>query len=99
MQDLPSAGFSEARVCDTFNHAPSQLHGILASVKIKKCKVEMRFIRKTNYYQDIKIFKHEGQIFWYGFLALTLFLIPFFASEFYLGELTLVFIYAIAVSG
>ena len=59
----------------------------------------MRFIRKTNYYQDIKIFKHEGQIFWYSFLALTLCLIPFFASEFYLGELTLVFIYAIAGIG
>ena len=52
----------------------------------------MRFIRKTNYYQDIQVFKHEGQIFWYTCLALTLFSLPFFSSDFYLGELALVFI-------
>ncbi len=59
----------------------------------------MRFIRKTNYYQDIQIFKHEGQIFWYTCLVLTLFFLPFFLSDFYLGELALVFIYAIAGIG
>ena len=52
----------------------------------------MRFIRKTNYYQDIQIFKHEGQIFWYACLALILFSFPFFLSDFYLGELALIFV-------
>ncbi len=59
----------------------------------------MRFIRKTNYYQDIQIFKHEGQTFWYTCLLLILFSFPFLLSDFYLGELALIFIYAIAGIG
>ena len=59
----------------------------------------MRFIRKISYYQDIQIFKHRGQIFWYACLAIILFSLPFFLSDFYLGELALVFIYAIAGIG
>ncbi|MFL2504685.1 MAG: branched-chain amino acid ABC transporter permease [Candidatus Azotimanducaceae bacterium] len=59
----------------------------------------MRFIRKTNYYQDIQIFKHEGQVFWYTCLLLILFSFPFLLSNFYLGELALIFIYAIAGIG
>ena len=59
----------------------------------------MRFIRKTSYHQDIQIFKHEGQVFWYACLGVILFFLPFFLSDFYLGELTLVFIYAIAGIG
>ena len=31
----------------------------------------MRFIRKTSYAQDIDLFKHNGQRFWYGVLALA----------------------------
>lgn len=59
----------------------------------------MRFIRKTHYYQDVQLFKHEGQVFWYGLLGLGLLVIPFVFSDFYLGELSLVFIYAIAGIG
>lgn len=59
----------------------------------------MRFIRKTHYYQDIQLFKHEGQMFWYGLLAAALLISPFLLSDFYLGELSLVFIYAIAGIG
>ncbi len=59
----------------------------------------MRFIRKTQYKQDFQLFKHEGQMFWYALLALTLLLMPFAVSDFYLGELSLVFIYAIAGIG
>lgn len=59
----------------------------------------MRFIKRTTYNQDIQIFKHEGQVFWYALLALVLIISPFFLSTFYLGELALVFIYAIAGIG
>lgn len=59
----------------------------------------MRFIKRTSYNQDIQVFKHEGQVFWYSLLALILIISPFFLSTFYLGELALVFIYAIAGIG
>ena len=29
----------------------------------------MRFIFKTNYDQDLRLFKHGGQVFWYGLLV------------------------------
>ena len=59
----------------------------------------MRYIRRTHYYQDIQLFKHPGQVFWYGLLGLTLAAIPFVLSDFFLGELSLVFIFAIAGIG
>ena len=59
----------------------------------------MRFIKKTRYYQDIQLFKHGGQVFWYGLLGLALLAAPFLLSNFYLGEISLVFIYAIAGIG
>ena len=59
----------------------------------------MRFIRKTRYYQDVQLFKHEGQVFWYALLGIGLLAVPFISSDFYLGELSLVFIYAIAGVG
>lgn len=59
----------------------------------------MRFIRKTNYYQDIQLFKHGGQVFWYSLLGVCLLAAPLVMGNFYLGELSLVFIYAIAGIG
>lgn len=59
----------------------------------------MRFIRKTRYSQDIALFKHSGQVFWYSLLAATLLASPLWLDDFYLGELSLVFIYAIAGIG
>jgi len=59
----------------------------------------MRFIKKTHYNQDIQLFKHQGQLFWYGALGIALLLFPLVLSDFYLGELSLVFIYAIAGIG
>ena len=56
----------------------------------------MRFIRKTDYAQDVDLFQHNGQRFWYGLLALVLLLAPIALDRFYLGELALVYIYAIA---
>lgn len=59
----------------------------------------MRFIRKTHYNQDIQLFKHNGQRFWYGLLAVIVLAAPLWLDRFYLGELSLVFIYAIAGIG
>ena len=59
----------------------------------------MRFIRKTHYNQDIRFFKHEGQVFWYSLLMAVVLVAPFVLPAFYIGELSLVFIYAIAGIG
>ncbi len=59
----------------------------------------MRFIFKTRYQQDIDLFKHNGQRFWYGVLAVLVLVAPLFLDTFYLGELSLVYIYAIAGIG
>jgi branched-chain amino acid transport system permease protein len=59
----------------------------------------VRFIRKTRYEQDIALFRHNGQRFWYGLLLGALLLAPLVLDRFYLGELAQVFIYAIAGIG
>ena len=59
----------------------------------------MRFIFKTGYRQDIDLFKHTGQRFWYGSLLAVVLAGPLFLDSFYLGELALVYIYAIAGIG
>ncbi|MDA1076136.1 MAG: branched-chain amino acid ABC transporter permease [Proteobacteria bacterium] len=59
----------------------------------------MRYLKKTRYLQDINLFKHNGQRFWYGLLLLVMCLAPLGLDRFLLGELSLVYIYAIAGVG
>jgi branched-chain amino acid transport system permease protein len=59
----------------------------------------VRFIRKTRYQQDIALFLHNGQRFWYALLLAALMAAPLLLDRFYLGELAQVFIYAIAGIG
>ena len=59
----------------------------------------MRFVFKTKYRQDVDLFKHNGQRFWYGLLAIAVLLAPFILDSFYVGELALVYIYATAGIG
>jgi branched-chain amino acid transport system permease protein len=59
----------------------------------------VRFVRKTRYQQDIALFLHNGQRIWYGLLAIVLVGAPLLLDRFYLGELALVLIYAIAGIG
>ena len=33
----------------------------------------MRFIRKTHYFQDIKLIPHSGYVLWYGLLLAAVF--------------------------
>jgi branched-chain amino acid transport system permease protein len=59
----------------------------------------MRFIFKTDYDQDIRLFKHGGQRFWYGLLAIVLLAAPWLLSEYQLAQLSLVCIYGIVGLG
>jgi branched-chain amino acid transport system permease protein len=59
----------------------------------------VRFIFKTDYDQDIRLFPHGGAVFWYSLLTILLLLAPFFIGEFYVGEITYVFILATAGVG
>lgn len=59
----------------------------------------MRFIRKTHYNQDIRLFAHNGQVFWYSLLLLAVLCGPLWLDRFLLGEFAQVFIYAIAGVG
>ncbi len=59
----------------------------------------MRIIFKTDYRQDIKLFKHGGYVFWHGLLMAALLLAPMVLDEFYIGEMAFIYIYAIAGLG
>ncbi len=59
----------------------------------------MRFIFKTRYEQDSRLIRHAGQRFWYSLLLLLLGVAPLVLDRFYVGEISFVFIYAIAGLG
>lgn len=59
----------------------------------------MRFLFKTSYEQDIALFKHGGQRFWYGMLLAGLFAAPWLLPEYFLSQLTFIAIYAIGCLG
>jgi len=59
----------------------------------------MRFLFKTDYAQDIRLFQHGGQVFWYGVLAALLLAAPFVFSEYVLAQMVFVLIYAIVGFG
>jgi branched-chain amino acid transport system permease protein len=59
----------------------------------------VRILFKTTYLDDIPLVQHQGQAFWYGALVLTLLAAPLALGEFYVGELTQIFILAIAGVG
>ena len=59
----------------------------------------MRFIFKTDYEQDIRLFKHGGQRFWYGVLAVALLLAPWWVGEYVMSQLHFILIYSIVGFG
>ena len=56
----------------------------------------MRILFKTSYLDDTRLFQHEGQVLWYGLLGAAVLLAPLVLADFYVGELTQIFILAIA---
>jgi branched-chain amino acid transport system permease protein len=59
----------------------------------------MRFIFKTDYEQDIRLFKHPGQKFWYGLLAVALLAAPFVLGEYVMSQMHFILIYSIVGLG
>jgi branched-chain amino acid transport system permease protein len=59
----------------------------------------MRFLFKTDYAQDIALFKHGGQRFWYALLLAALVAAPWLFPEYWLAQLTFVLIYGIVGLG
>jgi len=59
----------------------------------------MRFLFKTDYDQDLRLFKHGGQVFWYALLFVVLLAAPWWASEYVLSQLHFIGIYAIVGLG
>jgi len=59
----------------------------------------MHFVFKTDYAQDLQLFKHSGQTFWYGTLAVALAIVPWLLSPYFVSQLTFVLIYSIVALG
>ena len=59
----------------------------------------MRILFKTSYLDDIRLFQHSGSYLWYGVLVAGLLIVPLVLAEFYVGELSQVFILAVAGIG
>ena len=55
----------------------------------------MRFLFKTAYEQDIRLFPDRVAAMWYGLLGVAVLLLPALVSSYYVGEITWVFIYGI----
>lgn len=59
----------------------------------------MRTVFKTTYDADINLFRHGAQAFWYLSLLALMLALPFLLSDFAIGEVTNVLIWAIAGMG
>src|SRR6187549_277012 len=59
----------------------------------------MRFLFKTDYAHDLKLFKHGGQVFWYGLLVVLLLAAPFSVGEYGMSQLHFILIYSIVGLG
>jgi branched-chain amino acid transport system permease protein len=59
----------------------------------------MRHLFRTHYQQDIALWRHNGDRFWYALLAVVALIAPQILGEFYIGELGAVYIFAIAGVG
>ena len=59
----------------------------------------MRFLFKTRYAQDLQLFQHNGQRFWYASLAVALLLAPMVLPNYLLSQFVFIFIYGIVGLG
>ncbi|MCA6109255.1 branched-chain amino acid ABC transporter permease [Bradyrhizobium cenepequi] len=59
----------------------------------------MRFLFKTDYEDDIKLFPHSGYVFSYGLLLAVLLIAPYVLSSYLMSQLVFVCIYAIVGVG
>ena len=59
----------------------------------------MRFIFKTRYEQDLRLFKHGGQEFWYGLLGVALLAAPWVFPDYFVSQLVFIWIYSVVGLG
>jgi branched-chain amino acid transport system permease protein len=59
----------------------------------------MRFLFKTDYHQDVRLFKHGGQVFWYALLAAVLCVAPWLLPDYYVSQLVFIWIYSVISLG
>ena len=63
----------------------------------------MRFVFKTSYDADIRLFRHGAQAFWYGLLLLLMLAVPLYfiwtGNPYLLGEITSVLIFCVVGMG
>ena len=51
----------------------------------------MRYLFRTSYQQDLRAWRHAGDLFWYGLLVVIIAAVPLVLDEFYVGEMGGVF--------
>jgi branched-chain amino acid transport system permease protein len=59
----------------------------------------MRFLFKTGYEQDVRLFQHSGQVYSYGLLGLLLMAAPWWAGDYVMSQLHFICIYSIVGFG
>ena len=59
----------------------------------------MRFHFKTDYNQDISLFKDGLQVFWYAMLGVLLLALPVLLPDYLMGQMVFILIYAIVGIG
>src|SRR5688572_3120627 len=59
----------------------------------------MRFLFKTGYEQDVRLFQHSGQVVSYGLLGLVLLAAPWWAGDYVMTQLHFICIYSIVGFG
>ena len=59
----------------------------------------MRFVFKTRYDQDVRLFKHSGQVFWYGWLVIALLAAPWLFPDYFVSQLVFIWIYSVVGLG
>lgn len=59
----------------------------------------MRFIKKTNYFQDVQLFQHRSTFFWYLALILGCLVLPLALDEYLLSQMSFIMVYVVAGTG
>src|SRR4051794_27506906 len=59
----------------------------------------MRFLFKTDYRQDTRLLELPIDVTWYALLAATLLIAPVWLDNYYVSQLTLIFIYGVVSVG
>ncbi len=59
----------------------------------------MRFLMKTDYYQDIRLFRYPSTFFWYLALVIGAFLAPTVLDDYFTSQLTFICMYSVATVG